>query len=432
MTLAQQTTSGPEAAAVRASLSPWLYWQLLTVLGGILLAAILPASLRFGVMPSVQFWDQSTTALFVSFGVILSSTLLGRLSRYPGYDPISSVFPAVTIGFGLVLLVIVLGHLPYARSLLITGFTLTLVWFSFIVFAKRRWRKPRLAVLPLGSAPCLEGLPNVQWVPLTSPGLNSVLPRIDGIVSDLSAQTPQEWADFMIASAASGMAIYDSVLTRELMTGEVELDHPGKIGLNALLPQRGYLVFKTAIDVLAALVLAPLFLIVIGLTAIAIRAESAGPVFYVQTRVGYRGHQFRCYKLRSMTVDADRSGPSFTSDGDPRVTKVGRFIRKYRIDELPQIFNILKGEMSWIGPRPEAVALATHYARNIPFYAFRHAVKPGITGWAAVRQGNVAEIDAATTKLRNDFFYIKHISPSLDAFIAMKTIWIILTGFGSR
>ena len=114
------------------------------------------------------------------------------------------------------------------------------------------------------------------------------------------------------------------------------------------------------------------------------------------------------------------------------MTRVGRFIRKYRLDELPQVFNILKGEMSWIGPRPEALALALDYGRHIPYYAFRHSVKPGISGWAAIRQGNVAQVTEATRKLRHDFFYIKNISASLDAFIAVKTVWIVMSGFGSR
>ena len=212
----------------------------------------------------------------------------------------------------------------------------------------------------------------------------------------------------------------------------VHTAHRNQVGIDALLPQRGYIKLKAVVDGAIALITLPATLLILAAAAIAIKVDSKGPILFVQKRVGYRGHVFNCYKLRSMHVRAEQSGPSFTRDGDPRVTRVGRFIRKYRIDELPQVFNILKGEMSWIGPRPEAVALAKDYERNIPFYAFRHAVKPGISGWAAIRQGNVAEVEAATTKLQHDFFYIKNISPALDAFIAAKTVWIMLTGFGSR
>ena len=114
------------------------------------------------------------------------------------------------------------------------------------------------------------------------------------------------------------------------------------------------------------------------------------------------------------------------------MTRLGRYLRKWRIDELPQIINIGGGEMAWIGPRPEALPLAEWYESQIPFYSYRHIVRPGITGWAAVNQGNVAEIDAATFKLQYDFYYIKHISPWLDILILAKTVRTVLTGFGAK
>jgi lipopolysaccharide/colanic/teichoic acid biosynthesis glycosyltransferase len=121
-----------------------------------------------------------------------------------------------------------------------------------------------------------------------------------------------------------------------------------------------------------------------------------------------------------------------TGDGDPRITKVGKVLRRFRIDELPQIFNILKGEMSWIGPRPEAAVLSTWYTSELPFYRYRHVVKPGISGWAQVNQGHVAEIDEVHRKLQYDFYYIKYFSPWLDAVILFRTIKIMLTGYGAK
>jgi lipopolysaccharide/colanic/teichoic acid biosynthesis glycosyltransferase len=255
---------------------------------------------------------------------------------------------------------------------------------------------------------------------------------IDGVVSDLSVKLDTDWENLIVRCATQGIPIYDSTLTREFMTGEVNLVHAGDIGIDALHPQRSYLHIKSAVDFVATLAALPVVLPALAVTCLIIKLESRGPAFFVQKRVGYRGQSFNCYKLRSMHVNAASMGPSFTTSGDPRVTRVGRLIRKYRIDELPQIFNILKGEMSWIGPRPEAMQLAEEYERHIPYYAFRHSVKPGITGWAAIRQGNVAEVGEATKKLRNDFFYIKNVSASLDAFITVKTVWIMLSGFGSK
>ena len=121
-----------------------------------------------------------------------------------------------------------------------------------------------------------------------------------------------------------------------------------------------------------------------------------------------------------------------TKDGDDRITRVGAFLRRSRLDELPQIINILKGEMSWIGPRPEAAVLSTWYTGEIPFYRYRHVVKPGISGWAQVNQGHVAGVDEVHRKLQYDFYYIKYFSPWLDSLIVFSTIRTMLTGFGSR
>jgi lipopolysaccharide/colanic/teichoic acid biosynthesis glycosyltransferase len=146
--------------------------------------------------------------------------------------------------------------------------------------------------------------------------------------------------------------------------------------------------------------------------------------------MGFRGQSFTMFKLRTMTNGC--GGAAFTEADDPRVTHVGRVLRRYRIDELPQIFNVLLGQMSWIGPRPESIELAEWYEGEVPFYSYRHIVRPGITGWAQTLQGNVAEVSAATEKLRFDFYYIKYFSPWLDVLIAARTIRAVLTGFGSR
>ena len=131
-------------------------------------------------------------------------------------------------------------------------------------------------------------------------------------------------------------------------------------------------------------------------------------------------------------MQINHAGPFFTRENDVRVTRIGRFIRKTHLDELPQIINIIRGDMSWIGPRPEAVELAELYSQAVPFFEFRHAVRPGITGWAAVHQGNVGDIDAAAVKLRYDFFYIKYCSFWLDFMIILKTIKTVFTGAGVR
>jgi lipopolysaccharide/colanic/teichoic acid biosynthesis glycosyltransferase len=175
----------------------------------------------------------------------------------------------------------------------------------------------------------------------------------------------------------------------------------------------------------------PIFIIILLIFSLWIKLDSKGTVFFSQKRMGYRGKVFTMYKLRSMYID--KYGTGFTGEKeDPRITKVGKIIRKFRIDELPQIINVLKGDMSFIGPRPESFELSKWYEKDVPFFAYRHIVRPGLSGWAQVNQGYAAEVDGMNIKLEYDFYYIKNFSFWLDVLIAFKTIRILTTGFGAR
>ena len=171
------------------------------------------------------------------------------------------------------------------------------------------------------------------------------------------------------------------------------------------------------------------------LVALAIRFDSRGPALFRQRRLGLAGKPITVFKFRTMRphdAGEDERGAAMTGDGDERITRLGGFLRRMRIDELPQIINILKGEMSWIGPRPEALVLSSWYVGEIPFYRYRHVVRPGISGWAQVNQGHVAHVDEVHEKLQYDFFYIKYFSPWLDLLILFRTVKTMATGFGSR
>ena len=402
------------------------------ILGAVLLSVVLPFFARFGTNAAVHAFDQTGTSLLVLLAIIGSHVFLKKFSRYPSQDPLSTVLPAVTVCFAIVVMLITFGHLDYSRSLLFMGYFMTLVWYGGLAFLRARMLKPRLTVVPVGTGRNLPLLAQAEWRVLREPPATVLPQSMDGVVVDLTAELDQRWEDFLVNCAAQGVPIYDSTRTREFMTGEVDLRRAGDIGMDALQPHRSYMYFKSVIAIAGAVITLPVTLALLGFTCLLIKLDSPGPAFFVQKRMGQHGRIFDCYKLRSMHIDSDKTGPGFTMNDDPRVTRVGRVIRKYRLDELPQVFNILKGEMSWIGPRPEALALALDYGQHIPYYAFRHSVKPGISGWAAIRQGNVAEVTEATRKLRHDFFYIKNMSASLDAFIAVKTMWIVITGFGSR
>ena len=178
---------------------------------------------------------------------------------------------------------------------------------------------------------------------------------------------------------------------------------------------------KRGIDILVALLLAVLSLPVTIVAAIAIKLTSSGSIFFSQTRVGLRGKEFNLYKFRTMVADAESEGAQWASDNDPRITKVGRFLRKTRIDELPQCWNILRGEMSIIGPRPERPEFTNMLKEEIPYYDLRHLVKPGLSGWAQVMYPYGASKEDALHKLQYDLFYIKNQSQLLDLHILLRT-----------
>ena len=167
-------------------------------------------------------------------------------------------------------------------------------------------------------------------------------------------------------------------------------------------------------------------------TAIAIKIDSKGPILYRQKRVGHNGKIFELIKFRSMSVDAEKHGAEWAQENDKRVTRVGNFIRRWRVDEIPQMWNVLKGEMSFIGPRPERPEFVKILQRETPSYALRHSVRPGITGWAQVNYQYGASKEDALEKLQYDLFYIHNLTIFLDMHILIKTIKIVLFGKGAR
>jgi len=190
---------------------------------------------------------------------------------------------------------------------------------------------------------------------------------------------------------------------------------------------------KRAVDAFLASVGLLVALPIMALVALAIKLDSKGPVLFRQERVGQRGKIFVLYKFRSMRANAEReSGPVWAAPADPRVTRIGRILRVSRLDELPQLLNVLRGDMSFIGPRPERPEFVSTLLRQSPFYMQRLSVKPGITGWAQVRYQYAASLDDSVEKLQYDLYYIKNLSPFLDLLILLHTIQVVLLARGSR
>lgn len=190
---------------------------------------------------------------------------------------------------------------------------------------------------------------------------------------------------------------------------------------------------KRIFDLCASITLLLVSLPVMIITALLIKIDSRGPVFYRQERVGQGGVPFEVLKFRSMRTDAEKDGkPQWATQNDDRITRVGRVMRKLRIDELPQILNVLKGEMSFVGPRPERPYFVEQLSENIPFFKYRHNVKPGITGWAQIRYSYGASVEDAIEKLQYDLYYVKNHSLFLDLIVLFQTAQVVLFGKGSR
>lgn len=234
-----------------------------------------------------------------------------------------------------------------------------------------------------------------------------------------------------------GIEVYDMPSLYEGITGKLPVDIMREKWI-VYTPFQGMLKnfyvgrIKRLFDISMSLVGLVLSLPLISITAVAIKLNSRGPVFFRQQRVGCRGEVFEIVKLRSMRMDAEDAGAVWASKNDPRVTEVGRLIRKLRIDEIPQMWNVLTGTMSFIGPRPERPEFVNELNKVIPYYSLRHTIKPGITGWAQINYPYGASVKDAFEKLQYDLFYIKNLSFFLDLMILIKTVRIVLFGRGAR
>ncbi|SFT81729.1 exopolysaccharide biosynthesis polyprenyl glycosylphosphotransferase [Halomonas saccharevitans] len=401
------------------------------LLVGLSLVIALPSLERWGwgfwqVLPDHRV--NTIVAIGVAFVTIV--LCLRRFTRFPGVQVAAYIAPTVSLAFLVVVAILFFAREEYTRQVLFTGYLASLIWFFAGYFIGRRYRRLKIAVVPAGQALKLQPSPRVELRHLSSPEPDGT--RYDAIVADLRSESlGAEWEKFLAECTLCRIPVYHVRQMQESISGRVRIDHLSENEFGSLLPSAIYARFKRVFDIVGALLLLPALTPIMLVTAWAIKKDSAGPALFLQQRMGYRGVPFKVFKFRSMYID--QRGKGFTDgDDDPRITPVGKVIRKYRLDELPQLFNVLKGEMSFIGPRPESMELSEWYERDVPFFRYRHVVRPGISGWAQVEQGYAAEVDGMITKLQYDFFYIKHFSLWLDILIAFKTLRTIFTGYGSR
>jgi sugar transferase (PEP-CTERM system associated) len=278
-------------------------------------------------------------------------------------------------------------------------------------------------------------------------------PGVIGTIDDIPSLVERLNIDRVVVSLtdARGRLPMDRLLDIRLKNG-VSFDHlasvyeeyTGKIAVENLRPSwlifssgfrktRASMAVKRVFDVSLSLVGVIVSLPVMALVALAVKATSAGPVLYRQERVGLNGHIFTVLKVRTMREDAEAAtGPVWSLKNDARVTPIGRFLRRTRLDEIPQLLNVLRGEMSFVGPRPERPSFVEQLTAQIPFYGQRHVVKPGLTGWAQVRYSYGASVEDAIEKLQYDLYYIKNLSFSLDLVIVLETIKTVVLRRGGQ
>ena len=405
--------------------------------GALVFGALVPWLMR-APLPGGMLEVTTINALIGNFAaVVLAFWTRLSIEVYPGIRRSYVILPSALTGHGVIVLWFLLTRFPYDSLGLLAGFMVHVIWlYSVYIYGERRVIR-RIAVVPLGGFEKLFAIDGIDWVALDRPRLADTS-ACDAIVADFSADLPDEWEAFLADAALAGRVVYQHKQLAESLTGRVEIEKLSENSFGSLVPTRGYFHLKSLIDFLWAVAMLPVALPVMAAAAIAILLDDGQPVLFRQRRLGHAGHPFIAYKFRTMTmIDVgDDEGhvrkALATDDGDPRITRVGALLRKFRIDELPQMFNILKFQMSWIGPRPEPELLTNWFITEIPFYRYRHVVKPGISGWAQVNQGYVSGLDGINLKLQYDFYYVKYFSPWLDLLIFLRTIRTMLTGSGAR
>ena len=409
---------------VKSFLMP-MWWA-----AGLTLIFFLSGYAAWGELPWVEL--QRSTAMLSGVGIayLASIVIVYQLDRSDiGRLHLGVVLATVVGAFAVLALILLFSRAYYSRTFILLAMGFAMFWLKVGQWLSHRLFLPRLAVMPAAVRPEVLHARDAEWVPLARPELPDE--ALSGLVANRDSKD-EEWQRLYIKCKMKGIPIYHGATVSEQVTGRMSLERLSEGHILDRTVPIGYAFFKRVTDLVVPLCLAPAFLPLILLTGIVIKLDSPGPMFFCQPRVGLGGQQFRMIKLRSMHVDAEKDGARFAHQADHRVTRVGRLIRRLRIDELPQFWNVLKGEMSIIGPRPEQVEFVMRLQTSIPFYGYRHVVRPGIAGWAQTLQGYADSETAAQAKLEYDLYYVKNCSLWLDLLIVFRTFHTIFTGHGAR
>lgn len=333
-----------------------------------------------------------------------------------------------TIGvFGVFALTIIMGRLYFSRPMLASTLAQALVVALLVVFLRKREGPSRIAIIAGKAEEALSSAPRAHVIDEPSADLR----RYDTVLVAPEEMASPRWSEALSRAMLAGVQVRHVGEYHEDARGAVSLSHFDLEDISAH-GIASYKSLKRAIDIGLVAAMAPIAIPLTVLSGLAILITSGRPVFFLQQRIGLGGKPFTMWKLRTMRPRPEERELRTTVARDSRVTRIGAVLRRFRIDELPQLWNVLKGEMSLIGPRPEAAQLHAGYTEAIPHYGYRYLVRPGITGWAQVSCPPSATADEARVKLTYDLFYVKHVSFVLDAKIIVRTFWTLLEGGGVR
>jgi lipopolysaccharide/colanic/teichoic acid biosynthesis glycosyltransferase len=404
----------------------------LDAVGGFLFCVVLPVPIYATGEPfasGIGATEQTILSTMVAYAIVwYCGRRLDAFPRVTLQGNLGYVAPVAAIAYATIAVLLLLMRSDYSRVQLFGSGVLAVLWMAFVAQLRARYLIRNYALIPASLIEAMPVIATCRWLDFEEVGRDGV--RVDAIVTDLAADLGEQQLQALANAAIAGVPVLDRRYVLETMTGRTPLGGLTPNEFGALLPSRQYLVIRRAIELALTILTLPLLLPILAVVATVVRTTSAGPVLFVQPRVGRRGRVFRMVKFRTMYHGA--AGPSFTETSDPRVTSVGHFLRRSRLDELPQLFNILRGDMSWVGPRPEAFELDQKYVREIPHFALRGIVRPGVTGWAQINQGYAHEGDAMRLKLEYDLYYLKHCSLWLDVVIVLRTFAVVVAGTGAR
>jgi lipopolysaccharide/colanic/teichoic acid biosynthesis glycosyltransferase/glycosyltransferase involved in cell wall biosynthesis len=426
-------SAGLVSASVRRrdALQRWALWGVWMLLPSLMAAQLFEDA---GLM-TYQFGE---TLWWCVLPYAVATHLLMRASHLPVAERSGVLWVSTTAPFVLTPLGFALLQQPYSRAAVVWAYAATTLWLWWGYRRHVKHRALRLvhidANVPAQLAACLS--PNTldtQAVQLIAwnPNHDTPLPACDGVVLDRHVRSTDERTRLLGELKMQHLRLYSVEAVAELTSGRKMLPTAAD-SLWEIDNDPSYDRAKRLLDVITVMALAPLWLPLAACVALAVRFDSKGPALYSQPRVGRDGQVFTLWKFRSMVHGLQAPGVHFAQADDPRITRVGRVLRRSRLDELPQLFNVLMGHMSLIGPRPEQTAFVRDFAATIPSYPYRHLVRPGLTGWAQVQQGYADSADTTRIKLSYDLYYVAHYSLALDLLIAAKTVKTVCTGFGAR